>query len=233
MLNKETVLVAIKLFIITAVSALFLAVVNMITVPIIAENSEKAATDALRMALPEADSFKKADFSVEDTPVGKTNNVKIEAINIGLAGEKGIGYVVTAVSSEGYGGDIRVLVGLDNSKNVTCVKILSSSETPGLGGNASKPEFINQYIGKTGSFEVVKNAPSNELEISAISGATKTSRAVTNCINAAIELVNSKIEKGFDSKATAAINEKLEETKRETELQMQADSVLSEEGGSK
>lgn len=223
MLNKGTVIISLKLFIITAIAALCLAFVNTVTSPIIAQNSQKADEEAQKQVLPEATSFKKSDFSESDIPIGAENSVRIESFNVGLADNFGIGYVVTAVSSAGYGGDIRVMVGLDNNLCVTKAKILQSSETAGLGANASKPDFIDQYNGKTGPLSVIKNAEPNDEEISAISGATITSKAVTSCVNAAVELVSSKLEQGFTADTAAAVNEKLEETKKVTDMQIKGE----------
>ncbi len=230
MLNKTTVTVSIKLFIITAVAALCLAFVNTVTAPIISENSQKNDIKAQKEVLPEATAFKKGDFSESDTPVGAENSVRIESFSVGLADNYGVGYVITAISSAGYGGDIRVMVGLDNNLCVTKAKILQSSETAGLGANASKPKFIDQYIGKTSPIYVVKNTNPGSEEVLAISGATITSKAVTSCVNAAIELVGSKLEQGFTADTAAAVNEKLEETKKATDMQINADSNTTNEG---
>ena len=228
MLNKTTVTISIKLFIITAVAALCLAFVNTVTAPIILENSQKNDVKAQKEVLPEATAFKKGDFSENDTPIAAENGVRIESFNVGLADNYGVGYVVTVVSSLGYGGDIRVMIGLDNNLCVTKAKILQSSETAGLGANASKPKFIDQYIGKTNPIYVVKNAVPGDDEVLAISGATITSKAVTSCVNAAVELVSSKLEQGFTADTAAAVNEKLEETKKATDIQINADSTNAE-----
>ena len=66
---------------------------------------------------------------------------------------------------------------------VTGVKIISSNETPGLGQNAAKPEFLNQYIGK--EFEI---GVAGDNEINAISGATMTSDGVTGAVNTLLEI---------------------------------------------
>mgnify|MGYP000134521773 FL=1 len=55
---------------------------------------------------------------------------------------------------------------------------------------ASEPEFKDQYSGKpAAAFEVVKTAPTADNQIQAISGATITSSAVTNAVNAAVYFV--------------------------------------------
>ena len=222
MLNKEAFIISLKLFVITAVAALCLAAVNMVTAPVIAENALKSDSDAQREVLEAAKEFKKTEFSEKDIPVGAQNGVRIESLNIGLDGSTAVGYVVTAVSNAGYGGDIRVMVGIDSNTNVTRVKILEASETAGLGANASKPEFIDQYIGTAGELMVVKGDNPGDGEIAAISGATITSKAVTSCVNAAIEQVKATIASG-NADTAAAVNEKLEETKKVTDMQINSD----------
>jgi electron transport complex protein RnfG len=56
--------------------------------------------------------------------------------------------------------------------------------------NATKPEFYEQYVGKAvDQFELVKGDTSADNEISALSGASFTSNAVTNAVNAALYAV--------------------------------------------
>ena len=222
MKNKEIVSVALKLFVITAVATLCLAVVNKVTAPVIAENALKTETEAKMEVLSAAKEFKKLSFSETDTPTAAENGVRIEEFNLGLDGDTGVGYVITAVSNAGYGGDVKVMIGLDNELKVVRAKILESSETAGLGANASKPEFINQYVGKGGGLNVVKGAASADNEISAIASATVTSRAVTSCVNGAVELMETKLAGGFTPNTVTEVNEKVEETKKATEDQLNA-----------
>ena len=56
------------------------------------------------------------------------------------------------------------------------------SETSGLGSNASKPAFKDQFIGKSGTLAVSKDGG----EIEALTGATITSRGVTESVNSAL-----------------------------------------------
>ncbi len=223
MLNREVLTVSLKLFVITAAAALCLAAVNTVTAPVIAENAAKADTEAQREVLSAASEFKKSEFSEKDTPEGAAAGVRIESLNVGLDGNGTVGYVVTAVSNAGYGGDIRVMIGIDKDIKVTRVKILESSETAGLGAKASTPAFSGQYEGRNGKMEVVKGDAKGENEISAISGATITSRAVTSCVNAALEQVAAKAADGSADTA-AAVNEKLEETKKATDMQINGES---------
>lgn len=222
MLNKEALIISLKLFVITAVSALLLAAVNIITEPIIAVNSEKAQAEAQREVLPEADDFKEVEFSEKDIPVGSQNGVSIASASVGLSGGKAAGYVVTAVSSEGYGGDVKVMIGISSDLKVTKAKIIEASETPGLGGNASKPKFIDQFENMGGGLTVVKggSADAQKGEVAAISGATITSNAVTSCVNAAVEFAAAKSTAEAGAESAARVSEKLEQTKKMTDEQI-------------
>ena len=76
-----------------------------------------------------------------------------------------------------------MMVGISSEGKITGTKILSHSETPGLGAKANNPDFLSQYNKKGGSFNVVKNSPKDENDIVAVSSATTTSKAVTKGIN--------------------------------------------------
>lgn len=212
MFGKDAILVSLKLFVITAVAAFCLAFVNKVTAPVIAENSAKAENRALRTVLVAAEEFKSSDV-----PETKIEGVTIEKFNIGLANAETVGYVVTAVSNAGYGGDIKVMVGIDKDLTVTRIQILESSETAGLGANASKPGFAGQFEGTKGGLEVVKGK-AEEGQISAIASATITSKAVTACVNAAVEAATEKNED--DVLAAEETVKKFEAIKQETQAQI-------------
>lgn len=227
MQSREIISVSFRLFIITAVTTLCLALVNSMTAGVIKANAEKAQLEAQKEVLPAALEFKKTEASEKNIPEGTKKGVRIESLNVGIANGNGVGYIATMISNAGYGGDIKVMVGIDSDGSVTKVKILQSSETAGLGQNASKPEFINQFNGKSGSLSVVKNkaADGENGEIAAISGATVTSRAVTSCVNAALELVGSKSEQGMDASAAAAVDEKVKQVEEETNKQLNGEGA--------
>ena len=227
MQSREIISVAFRLFIITAVTTLCLALVNSMTAGVIKANAEKTQLEAQKEVLPDALEFKKTEASEKNIPEGTKNGVRIESLNVGIANGNGVGYIATMISNAGYGGDIKVMVGIDSNGGVTKVKILQSSETAGLGQNASKPEFIDQFNGKSGRLSVVKNkaADGENGEIAAISGATVTSRAVTSCVNAALELVGSKSEQGMDASAAAAVDEKVKQVEEETNKQLNGEGA--------
>ena len=118
-------------------------------------------------------------------------NVAVEEALYGYDASGNVtGLVVKSTSKDGYGGAIRIVVGLlpeENGITVTGIDFLEINETAGLGMRATEPAFAEQYKDKTvDSFEVVKNGAAESYQIDALSGATKTSSAVTNAVNAAL-----------------------------------------------
>lgn len=178
--GKEILKISVTLFLITAIAALLLAVVNNKTAPLIAANDEKKIQDALKLVMPEADSFDKT----EPNAAAQAAESKYESDVVELYTAKKDGSAVgicAIVETKGYSTGLRSAVGVGKD-GVTGVEIISHQETPGLGANAEKEEFLSQYIGKSGEISVVKTG-ADEHEINAISGATMTSRGVTRAVD--------------------------------------------------
>lgn len=91
------------------------------------------------------------------------------------------------VSSEarGYGGKIKILIGLDIQNKITGIKIIQQSETPGLGDQIKKKDFIQQFVGKDKS-EIA--------EVHAVTGATISSKAVIEAVKRGIEKLEQERE---------------------------------------
>ncbi len=97
-----------------------------------------------------------------------------------------IGAVVESVGHGGYNGDIDLYVGITNDRTVSGVSLLSINETAGLGMKAGDV-LVPQYKGRNVlEFHFTQNGASAPDEIDAISGATKTTRAVNNAVNTAL-----------------------------------------------
>ena len=93
-----------------------------------------------------------------------------------------IGYAFMA-AGKGYGGDIEILIGLNNDKTIKGIEIIKQTETPGMGVKITEKWFTDQF----------GNATINEIglkrsggAIDAITGATKSSRAVVNAVHEAV-----------------------------------------------
>lgn len=110
-----------------------------------------------------------------------------------------MGYVVTVMAKDGSQANITFSVGIANDGTVNGYSITSIAETPGLGDKAKNEEFYSQFQNKqVESFDVVKQAPASDSEIEAISGATITSRAMTNGVNACITYFQNVLEGGAE-----------------------------------
>ena len=107
-----------------------------------------------------------------------------------------IGHVINATSSEGYGGDIQISVGVDNDNRLLGIGFLSISETAGLGMKAKDPEFKDQFAGKdaSGEIERIKSGDANDKQFNSLSGATYTSTAVGNALNTALKFLHDYAE---------------------------------------
>ena len=181
MKTENTVLyvlrLAVTLLLITAVVAAALAGVNTITKPIIdAQNAEKIQ-QAIEAVLPGGGEA--VDFPAVDTGVAVSKVYK---------GENG--YAVEVLSS-GFDNTITMMVGVDFEGNVLGISIVSHTETAGLGAVAAAKtsageDFRGQFVGMSGTVSVSKDGG----EVNAITGATITSRAVCDGVNAALAIVD-------------------------------------------
>lgn len=174
------------LTVITLVAGILLGLVYDITKEPIAQAKEQAKKEAYQAVMKEADTFEQTEVDgLVDLPCA------INEVVVAKAGEEVVGYVITVTTSEGYGGDIQVSVGVAVDGTVKGIEMLSISETAGLGMNANTPEFKAQYADVlTDAFVVTKTGATSDNEIDAISGATITSNAVTNVVNSAIAYYN-------------------------------------------
>lgn len=165
----------IVLFLIAAITALCLGLVDYITRDRIAGIKADKTAAAMSEVMPGSYTFQEVETETADPVVG------IYAAN---SGANTYGFVAEVVIA-GSQGDIDMLVGVDLNGSVTGVAIVDMSETAGLGDNASKAEWRAQFVGASGELAVSKDGGT----IDALTGATVTSRAVTNGVNAAIAAV--------------------------------------------
>ncbi len=181
---KDILLPVVVLFVICAGVTAILAAVNSVAEQPIAELAEQKAQQAREVVLPQAEKFEKM----------KIQHDGVSECFKGVKDDKIVGYTFTA-SASGYGGLVEVMVGIDSaSGEISGVSILSQSETPGLGANAVKSEFTDQFKQGAKEIKVIKNAQPSDGEIKALTGATITSTAVTNAVNSAVEAYD-KIER--------------------------------------
>lgn len=196
---------ALILMAITLVSGTLLGLVYEITKDPIAEAELKAQQEAYMAVFPGEAELAESD--ARETWL-ESSVSRLESAGYGdntiedwyLMQEDGqtVGVVMNITSHAGYGGDINFSMGIAVDGTVQGVEILSISETAGLGMRATEEEFKGQFAGKKAdTFSVTKTGASADHEIDAISGATITSNAMTNGVNAGVCFYQSLKEGGI------------------------------------
>ena len=163
----------IVLFLVCAIVAGVLGVVNELTKDTIAEQ-QRIKTEKAYAAVLASDGYTEVAFDKDAFPT------------IGAISEctNGAGHVVMTTFT-GAQGKITMAVGVDTDYKCTGISIISHSETSGLGSKATDPEWQAQFAGITDTVTVTKDGG----QINAITGSTITSRAVCDGVNMARSVV--------------------------------------------
>ena len=187
---------------ITLIAGFVLGLVYENTKDAIAESKLKAKNEACKEVFNDAEEFEIMENAFTDEHVDMFAENGFGAITLdevavakSSTGEA-LGYVLTITTNEGYAGAIQFTLGITNDKTVNGISILATGETPGLGLEAEKvlkPQYANK---KVDQFIVTKTGATAESEIDAISGATITSNAITNGINAGLFYFDTVLEGG-------------------------------------
>ena len=159
--------------------------------------SELATEEAAyRAVFAEADAFEDLENAMEDLnlflqELGYKDTIKSIKTAKDASGNT-LGYVVNVIANDGSQSSISFSVGITSDGVVNGYSITEIAETPGLGSKAEDEDFAAQFRGKDvdeiEDFEVVKSDADSGEDIEAITGATITSRAMANGVNAAVEV---------------------------------------------
>lgn len=203
-MNKKIVHDALILTAFTLVLGFVLGLVYEITKEPIAAADAATAQAAYKEVFEEADSFEAYEGFDKEAALSlmEENGYNDEITDVQTAkGSDGstLGYVITVLAKDGSQANITFSVGIAADGTVNGYSITSIAETPGLGDKAKTEEFSGQFRKKqVEKFEVVKQAPASDSEIEAISGATITSRAMANGVNASITYFKNILEGGAE-----------------------------------
>ena len=170
---------ALVLLAVSAVVAGVLGVINELTYPVIDAQKQAKTAEAFSAVL-KADRFDEIEFNNPDFPTVLT-----------VHKAEGAGYVVTSKFS-GAQGNITLAVGVDNDYKCTGISVIEHAETSGLGANAASTgevgvKFREQFVGQDESIALANAGGS----IDALTGATITSRAITEAVATSIRAVKS------------------------------------------
>ena len=194
-MSSESIKNTISLMLITLVAGLLLGAVYEITKEPIAKENQRAKEEAYKAVFADADSFEAITLDTDEVQKELDSQGLDASINEAMkaldASGQPIGYVLTVTDHEGYGGDIQFAMGVQSDGTMNGISFLSISETAGLGMKAKEDSFRKQFEGKnTEKIVYTKNGASADNEIDALSGATITTNAVTNGVNAGLYYVH-------------------------------------------
>lgn len=201
-MNTKIIKDAAMLTIITLIAGLLLGLVYEVTKNPIKVQQALTKQKSFQAVFEDATDFKELDNFDKESALQVLTQAGYEQESIDEAVEalddNGtiLGYVMQVTTSEGYAGDITFSLGIRLDGTVNGYEILRISETAGLGMKAKEDSFKDQYANKNvDRFAFTKTGATADNEIDAISGATITTNAITNGVNAGIAYFNS-IAKG-------------------------------------
>ncbi len=184
MTAKDIIKITLNLIIIYVVGGLILAAVYATTKPVIDRKTYEEKQAALKEMMPEA-------TSIDKMGVWKPHDKEAEYY-IAKKDGKPIGYIVESYA-KGYSSYIDMLIAVNDTFTVEKLNILDQHETPGLGDEVQQPYFQKQFAGKTLDHLVVRKVPT-DVDIQAVSGATISSRAVTeDGVKKGVEMLKDKL----------------------------------------
>ena len=167
------------LFTVTLIASAGVGAVNMITADAIAAANAAATTQAVQNVLPAFDATELSEQTIDDMPI-----VVHKATN----GSETVGYAIETMTKNGFGGVIRLMVGLGVDGKILNVNVLQQAETPGLGtkmvdeGNALINSIKDKIVWEV-EFKVKKDGG----ELDALTAATISSRAYYEAVARAYE----------------------------------------------
>ena len=182
--------VAGTLTVISLVVAVLLGLVNSVTADKIDAINEENTKIALSAVTEEGSTFEPVEVSEAVSAAASVQGGTIEEMYTVTTNGAAAGYAIKLTAS-GSQGNIEMVVGVDASGSITGISIVSNSETAGIGSkvmsnlpNDAGVPVLDQFIGQSGagSLKVGKN-------ITAISGATVSTRGVNMGANAALAAV--------------------------------------------
>ena len=176
----------VTLLLICAVVAAALAGVNAITKDKIAAIQAEKTQKAIEAVLPGAEKLEEIPFTDE---TGLVTKVYKSDMSLSSDSASAFGYAVE-VRPAGFGGAITMMVGISDDGKVLGISIISHAETPGLGAvsaaNSDKGvSFREQFKGLVAGITI----GDGQNQVDALSGATITSKAIVDGVNAALECI--------------------------------------------
>jgi len=183
--KKDILRLGIALALFAAGACAALAVVYTVTGPTIAKLGQEQLEASLKDLFPDADGFTEIDGAIESG----SPDVTISGSWKAGRGDATLGVAIKA-SAASYGGDAVMLVGVATDRRIAGARVMTLSDTPGLGANATNPAYFVDKSAKTtfpGQFsgKLIGDAFQVKDDVVAISASTITSKALTSIVKEA------------------------------------------------
>jgi electron transport complex protein RnfG len=186
---KDILKITLPLVVIFVVAGLIMVLTYQQTNPVRAQAEKREKEEALKEMAPDAtDPIKAAGtWTAADS--------KSYEYYQATANGKPVSEIAETVG-KGYSSYIKMLVSVGPDLKIKDVKVLDMNETPGLGDQVLERTFLDQFKGKALSQIVLVKGETKE-NIQAVSGATYSSRGVTNGVKDAVQLLVDKYGAGI------------------------------------
>lgn len=190
---KNIIKNTIILFVITLIAGVLLGTVYEVTKDARAEQERKSTEKAYKTVFKDADSFDTVDYEkgglsdyLKENGYSENTAYINDVVEAKSNGGESLGYVITATDKNGYGGDITFTLGITSDGVINGIAFLTLDETAGMGMKAKDNAFKSQFEGlEVSSYDTDMDSYKNN-GIDAISGATITTKAVSNGVNAGV-----------------------------------------------
>ena len=189
---KDMLKITLSLVAIFIAAGLIMGITYKYTSPIKFKAEKKEKEEALKEMAPDA--------TDPITPSGKwtVHNKNFEYYEAKTGG-KPVAFIAST-AGKGYSSFIQMLVSLSPDLKIRDLKVLGMNETPGLGDQVLEKNFLDQFKGKALSQIVLIKGETKD-NIQAISGATISSRGVTNGVKDAVQTLVDKYGAGVKTAA--------------------------------
>ena len=175
---KNMVLV---LFTITLLSSAAVGGVYMLTKEPIAQAKVAAVNNALKQVLPEYEATTSQDIEVNALPI---------KVHTATVADKAVGYAVESNSKNGFGGEVRLMVGFDTEGTILNINVLEQKETPGLGTKmADEGNVLLASLKDKNAAQINLTVKKDGGDIDAITASTITSRAYVSGVATAVNVL--------------------------------------------
>ena len=179
--RTSTTQMILSVVVVCAVAAAGLALTYAATKDRIAAQDREAQLKALKLSYPGVDEFESVSSDALTLAQRAAGEVPVYGVYKAIEGGQQVGWAVI-VGPRGYGGPIRMVVGLDRDGKVVGVTVVSMNETPGLGSQiVEKASFLKQFVGLEAA-----SAEAQIKKLDMITGATKSSRGARHGVEAAV-----------------------------------------------